>query len=87
MEWIGYVGVIAFALAWVPQSAATVKAGRCDVSLGFLLLAALGSLSLMVYALLRRDAVFAVLNALTTAGALVNVVYGLFPRRGTGGGA
>ena len=81
MEWIGYVGIVAFALAWVPQSLETVRAGRCEVNLSFLLLAALGSFSLMTYAALRHDLVFSSLNALTTAGALVNVFYRLFPRR------
>lgn len=80
MEWIGYVGIVAFALAWVPQSLETIQAGRCDVNLGFLLLAGLGSVSLMTYAYLRRDAVFSLLNALTTVGALVNVFFKLFPR-------
>jgi len=80
MEWIGYVGIAAFALAWVPQCRETMLAGRCEVNLSFLLLAALGSFSLMTYAFLRHDAVFSILNALTTGGALVNVYYKLFPR-------
>lgn len=80
MEWIGYVGVAAFALAWIPQCVDTVKAGECPVNLSFLLLASLGSFSLMTYAFLRRDTVFSVLNAMTTVGALINVYYRLFPR-------
>jgi len=81
MEWIGYLGVAAFALAWIPQCVDTVKAGRCPVNLSFLLLAALGSASLMIYAFLRQDLVFSVLNAMTTVGALVNVLYRLYPRK------
>ena len=80
MEWIGYVGVGAFALAWIPQCWDTAKAGRCPVNLGFLLLASLGSFSLAVYAFWRRDVVFSYINTLTTLGALVNVFYRLFPR-------
>ncbi len=80
MEWIGYVGIAAFAMAWVPQSLETIKAGRCGANPAFLLLAALGSFSLMTYALLRHDPVFSVLNALTTLGALVNLFYRLLPR-------
>ncbi|MBM2845679.1 MAG: rane protein [Bacteroidetes bacterium] len=79
-EWIGYAGVIALALAWMPQSMETIRAGRCDVTLGFLLLGALGSGSLMCYALLRDDMVFSILNALTTLGSLINLYYKLFPR-------
>lgn len=80
LEWIGYVGIAAFALAWVPQSLETIRAGRCDVNPAFLSLAALGSISLTAYALLRGDAVFSVLNTLTTIGALINLRYRAFPR-------
>ena len=83
MEWIGYVGVIAFALAWIPQSIDTIKAGHCDVNMTFLLLAALGSFSLMVYAFVREDLVFSGVNALTTIGAIVNIFYKFFPRAGS----
>lgn len=80
MEWIGLIGVTAFALAWIPQSLETIRAGRCDVNLAFLLLAAVGSFSLMLYAFLRGDIVFSAVNLLTTLGALINVGYKLFPR-------
>lgn len=80
-HWFGYVGLVAFALAWIPQSLETVRAGRCEVNRSFLVLAAIGSLSLTVYALSQGDAVFSALNALTTLGALVNLVYSLAPRR------
>ncbi|MBI4386738.1 MAG: lipid-A-disaccharide synthase N-terminal domain-containing protein [Elusimicrobia bacterium] len=80
MEWVGYIGVTAFALAWIPQCWDTAKAGRCPVNLGFLLLASLGSFSLAVYAFWRQDVVFSAINTLTTVGALVNVFYRLFPR-------
>ena len=39
-----------------------------------------GSVALMLYALLRGDAVFSTVNALTTLGALVNIYYRRFPR-------
>jgi lipid-A-disaccharide synthase-like uncharacterized protein len=80
MQWIGYVGVVAFALAWIPQSWETIAAGFCEVNPIFLALSALGSFALTVYALLQRDAVFAILNTLTTLGALVNAYYRIFPR-------
>ncbi|MDE2490810.1 MAG: lipid-A-disaccharide synthase N-terminal domain-containing protein [Elusimicrobia bacterium] len=80
MQWIGYVGVVAFALAWVPQSLETIAAGVCEVNPVFLALSALGSFALALYAFLSRDAVFAILNTLTTVGALVNVCYRIFPR-------
>lgn len=78
--YIGYVGLVAFALAWIPQSYETIQAGHCGANRTFLLLAAVGSLSLTLYALQQGDPVFSTLNALTTAGAAVNLYYSLFPR-------
>lgn len=82
--WIGYVGLGAFALAWIPQSWETVRAGRCGANRVFLALSALGSFSLTIYALSRGDAVFSALNALTTAGAALNVFYSCCPRHSRG---
>ncbi|MBI4062117.1 MAG: lipid-A-disaccharide synthase N-terminal domain-containing protein [Elusimicrobia bacterium] len=78
--WIGYVGLVAFALAWVPQSWETVREGRCGANRAFLALSALGSVSLTAYAFLRDDTVFASLNALTSLGAMLNIYFSLFPR-------
>lgn len=79
--WIGYVGLVSFALAWIPQCWDTYKEGRCSVNRTFLALAGLGSFSLTVYALQSGDPVFSSLNALTTLGALINLQYSFFPRR------
>jgi lipid-A-disaccharide synthase-like uncharacterized protein len=81
MEIIGYIGLTALALCWIPQSIETVRIGRCDVNLSFLILSALGSFSLAVYAGWRADTVFIIVNTLTTAGAALNLFYKLRPRR------
>ena len=72
---VGFIGAVAFALAWIPQSIETIKAGRCDVNGKFLALAALGSASLMGYALMQGDAIFSFINALTTLGAAINLYF------------
>ncbi|MBI5247597.1 MAG: lipid-A-disaccharide synthase N-terminal domain-containing protein [Elusimicrobia bacterium] len=77
---IGYVGLICFALAWIPQSLETIRAGRCAVNRSFLALSAMGSFALTLYAYSRGDTVFYSLNALTTAGALTNIYFSFFPR-------
>ena len=82
---VGYVGVIAFALAWIPQSLETVRAGVCRVNRVFLWLSAVGSAALAAYSFLRRDPVFSILNVMTTVGALVNVYYREFPRAAAAG--
>ncbi len=81
MEWIGYVGLTALVVCWIPQTMDTVRLGSCPVNLGFLLLTALGSLSLAVYAASFGNTVFTVLNCLTTLGTAINIYYKLFPRK------
>jgi MtN3 and saliva related transmembrane protein len=80
MEWIGYTGLTALAVCWIPQSIDTLRNGRCDVNLGFLILSALGSAALALYAVLRQDTVFTLVNILTTSGALLNLYFKLRPR-------
>lgn len=80
-QWIGYIGLVALVLCWIPQSIETIRLGRCPVNLTFLILSAVGSLSLAVYALSLGDPVFSVLNVMTTGGAGLNIYYKLFPRK------
>lgn len=78
---VGYVGLVAFALAWLPQSWETVRAGQCGLNPAFLVLSAVGSVALTAYAFLRGDPVFGALNVMTSLGALVNIWYRVRPRR------
>jgi lipid-A-disaccharide synthase-like uncharacterized protein len=80
-QWIGYIGLAALVLCWIPQSIETIKLGRCPVNFSFLVLSAIGSLSLAIYALSLQDPVFSVLNIITTGGAALNIFYKLFPRK------
>ncbi len=80
MEWLGYIGLTALALCWIPQSVETIKLGRCNVNFTFLILSAIGSTSLAFYAFSINDTVFTILNALTTTGAMINIYYKVSPR-------
>jgi MtN3 and saliva related transmembrane protein len=80
MQWMGYVGLTALTVCWIPQSIETIKRGRCPVNLTFLILSSLGSLILAVYAWKLGDPVFTTLNTLTTLSAALNIFYKLFPR-------
>lgn len=77
---VGYLGLLLIAICWVPQSVETIRAGRCGANLLFLILSALGSVLLTIYAIARNDMVFSILNTLTAVGAFVNLYYKLFPR-------
>lgn len=81
MLWLGYVGLSALVLCWIPQTIETIKQGRCPVNLAFLVLSALGSLCLAFYALSLGNSVFTILNCLTTLGTAINIFYKLFPRK------
>jgi MtN3 and saliva related transmembrane protein len=81
MQWIGYVGLTALALCWIPQSMETIKQGRCPVNLTFLILSSVGSFTLALYAWSLGDPVFTILNTLTTLGAALNIFYKIFPRK------
>jgi len=79
MQWIGYVGLVALALCWIPQSVETIRGGRCPVNLMFLVLSSIGSFSLALYALSLGDPVFTMLNGITTLDALINIFHKLLP--------
>jgi lipid-A-disaccharide synthase-like uncharacterized protein len=83
LQWIGYIGLVALVLCWVPQSLETIRLGRCPVNLTFLVLSSLGSFCLAIYAFSRGDPVFTILNIFATLGALLNGYYKLFPRKNT----
>lgn len=83
LQWVGYVGLVALVLCWIPQSVETIRLGRCPVNRSFLILSALGGFSLSIYAFSLGDPVFSILNVLTTVGAFVNLYYKFFPREQT----
>ena len=81
MLWLGYVGLTALVLCWIPQTIDTLKQGRCPVNSGFLVLSAVGSFCLALYALSLGNLVFTLLNCLTTLGTAINIYYKIVPRR------
>jgi lipid-A-disaccharide synthase-like uncharacterized protein len=81
MQVLGYIGLVAIIVCWIPQSLETIKLGRCPVNLWFLILSVIGSASLALYAISIGDSIFGTLNSVTTSGALLNLYYKLFPRK------
>ncbi|HTY00572.1 MAG TPA: lipid-A-disaccharide synthase N-terminal domain-containing protein [Bacteroidota bacterium] len=76
----GYLGLSFVVICWLPQTIETLRAGRCGANTLFLILSAIGSICLVVYAVGRNDLVFSLLNSLTAIGALVNLYYKFRPR-------
>jgi len=79
-SFLGYLGLFLVAICWLPQTIETIRAGKCGANTLFLILSAVGSICLVIYAIGRDDIIFSVLNSLTTMGALINLYYKLSPR-------
>lgn len=87
MNWIEILGWSGFAIlvmAWIPQTLNTLRAGKTDMSMSFILMYAISSLLLTLYSILTVDQVFMALNGLLTLGSGINLFYKLFPRRTDG---
>lgn len=80
MQWIGYIGLIAITICWIPQSLESIRQGRCEMNLIFLILASVGGFSLFIYAVSLHDIIFSILNGFATIGASLNLFYKFFPR-------
>jgi MtN3 and saliva related transmembrane protein len=80
MNLIGVLGLLCIAGAWIPQTAKTIRAKRCDIGKPFLSLYTMGSISLTIYAVLNFDPIFLALNLLATIQSLINFYYRLFPK-------
>jgi len=80
IEILGWTGFSVLIMAWIPQTIDTIKAGRTDMNLAFILMYAISSLLLTIYSILENDQVFIALNALLTVGSGINLFYKLFPR-------
>ena len=81
VELLGWVGFGILVIAWVPQTYETIRAGRTNLNIAFILLYASASLLLTIYSVLEHDDVFIALNGMLTIGSGINLYYKLFPRK------
>ncbi|MBO6794493.1 MAG: hypothetical protein JJ895_11325 [Balneolaceae bacterium] len=84
VEILGWLGFGLLITAWVPQTWDTIKAGRTDMNMIFILLYVTSSLLLTIYSVLTVDYVFITLNALLTFGSGINLFYKIKPRKADG---
>ncbi len=84
MELIGWAGFLLLVAAWVPQTIDTIKAGKTDVNMVFIILYVISSALLTIYAVINVDYVFIALNGLLTIGSGINLFYKLKPRKSDG---
>ncbi len=81
IELLGWAGFAILSGAWIPQTWQTIKMGKTDISLAFILMYVSSSLLLTVYSILTEDLIFTVLNAMLTVGSAINLYYKLNPRK------
>lgn len=84
MSWIeilGWAGFAILVMAWIPQTVDTIRSGRTDINIAFILMYVTSSLLLTIYSVLTNDPVFTALNGLLTIGSGINLYYKLFPRK------
>lgn len=84
VEVLGWTGFAILIMAWIPQTYDTIKAGKTDLNIAFILMYVFSSLLLTIYSVLEGDTVFIALNALLTIGSGINLYYKLFPRKSDG---
>ena len=81
IEILGWSGFAILIGAWIPQTWQTIKQGKTDISLAFILMFVSSSLLLTIYSILSNDLIFTVLNAMLTVGSAINLYYKLNPRK------
>lgn len=81
LDLLGYGGFIFLAICWIPQTIETIKNGKVAMERSFLLMYALGAGLLMIQAIGLDNIPLILLNSYTTLASLINLYYGLFPRK------
>lgn len=76
---IGSLGLICIVAAWIPQTIVTVKQGRSDMHIGFLVMTAIGNFSLTIYSFFISDPIYMSLNGLALSQGLINLYYKIYP--------
>lgn len=81
LDILGYGGFIFLGICWIPQTIETIKKGKVAMQKSFLLMYALGAGMLMLQAVGLNNLPLILLNSYTTLASLINLYYGIFPRK------
>jgi len=72
--WVGIIGMMLIVIAWLPQTIENIKKKKSDINIKFVIAYLIGSLILLVYALMINDLVFSILNIAAAAQSFINLV-------------
>lgn len=78
IELLGILGLILIAIGWIPQVIEIIKTKKNHLNLKFNLLYAMGSLSLVIYAIYIKDPIFILLNGFALLMSGTGLAYKLF---------
>lgn len=75
IELLGILGLILIAIGWLPQVIEIIKTKKNHLNLKFNLLYAMGSLSLVIYAIYIEDVIFIILNGFAFLMSGIGLIY------------
>ncbi len=81
LDLLGYGGFALLAICWIPQTIETIRQGKVAMQKSFLLMYAAGSGLLMAQAIGLNSIPLILLNSYTSLASLINLFYGIFPRK------
>jgi len=81
LDILGYGGFLFLTICWIPQTIDTIRHGKVAMERSFLLLYAAGTTLLMLQAIGLDNLPLILLNSYTTLASLINLYYGVFPRK------
>tara|TARA_Y100000310_G_scaffold200877_1_gene200964 strand:+ start:15541 stop:15810 length:270 start_codon:yes stop_codon:yes gene_type:complete len=75
LQYLGVLGLVLIALGWIPETWEIIKKKKNNLNFKFNLLYAVGSLSLLLYAIYIKDIIFILLNGFAFLMSGIGLIY------------
>jgi lipid-A-disaccharide synthase-like uncharacterized protein len=75
INYIGIIGLILIAVAWLPQIIQTIKTKKGGLNIKFALIYFLGSIALVIHSIQIKDNIFIILNSLASLMSFTGLFY------------
>jgi len=80
-EWTGWLGIILLAIAFIPSTIATIKKGKSELKMSFLIPYSAGVLLVIYYSILLNGMPFVALNIVLLILLAIDIYFAVFPRK------